>query len=389
MRLRQIVHFSSLAVLSLLLVQGLLAVAADSRPSSSPAWLPALRKSAWVFYIGTWGNPAIDSHWAGWRLRDRTQPNRFREPPYAIPSYVFPALGLYSSHDTSVLRHHCEQIHRAGIDAIVLEWLGSGAHEIPERGASSTFVDATLDLLLDAAAEFHLSVALQIQPYPDRSSASILRDIEHIHRVYANRTSILRIDGRPVVSIYDPHTIQHLEDAIEQSRADFPLFLLATICDKAHVYEALERGFDGVVSFFASENTVWAANISNWKFLAADAVERDLLFVPTVAPGFSERKTDPWGGASERMRRNGSYYERMWRAAIEANTPVVAINSFNSWFEGYTIEPAVQTDDFPWTADNWVEQGGQHDYMEMTRMYVEKYKAYIPTPSRAAEPETE
>ena len=42
-----------------------------------------------------------------------------------------------------------------------------------------------------------------------------------------------------------------------------------------------------------------------------------------------------------RDRENGGYYDRMFRAAVDASPDVVFITSFNEWGEGTQIEPAV------------------------------------------------
>jgi len=53
----------------------------------------------------------------------------------------------------------------------------------------------------------------------------------------------------------------------------------------------------------------------------------------------------PWNGVTTRDRKNGVYYDRMWKEALKssssASNRVVSITSFNEWHEGTQIEPAV------------------------------------------------
>jgi hypothetical protein len=231
MRLKQFAHFFFLLLLSILLLHHFVYASFSDSHSIRPK-PTTLRKSVWTLYLGMWGNPSIDKQWFSWRYPERGSSDRFYEPPFNIPSLLYPQLGLYSSHDRSVLRHHCSQMYSSGIDGIIFEWWGSEPQELREINANSENIDQTLDLLLSVASEFDITVGINIKGYPHRSAESICRDVHYIQTKYGNRTSLLKIEGKPVIFVYDPHTIENIERAVDWISHNSPAFLIATVCDK-------------------------------------------------------------------------------------------------------------------------------------------------------------
>lgn len=91
------------------------------------------------------------------------------------------------------------------------------------------------------------------------------------------------------------------------------------------------------------------------------------LFIPSVGPGFdwlllvSCRYDDlpvrPWNEKNTHSRENGEYYKQMWREAIQIESTLISITSFNEWHEGSQIEKAV-------------EKEGYEDYGEDPELYL-------------------
>lgn len=62
-----------------------------------------------------------------------------------------------------------------------------------------------------------------------------------------------------------------------------------------------------------------------------------------VWPGFDDYAVWGWGGGPRLMPRyNGQLYDFAWDWAIDNNLPIVQIATWNDWFEGTIIEPAVE-----------------------------------------------
>merc|ERR1712187_587447 len=69
--------------------------------------------------------------------------------------------------------------------------------------------------------------------------------------------------------------------------------------------------------------------------------QRGNKFIPAVGPGYDDTLIRPWNAQNVRPRRNGGYYDEMWRVATNLWPHAVSITSYNEWGEGTQIEPAI------------------------------------------------
>ncbi|OHT09898.1 glycoprotein endo-alpha-1,2-mannosidase [Tritrichomonas foetus] len=336
------------------------------------------RKQVFIEYFGAFGNPAIDKRWFSWRRKIYKYTSEYYEPPNHSPIQLFPRLGLYSSHDKTLLRHHCAMLYEIGVDNIVLQWKGANRTDDYEEPEYAGYTDETLKLLLDVASEFQLKVTVRIPLYESRSNESVFEDIVYLHKKYFNHSSYLKINEKPAVFIYDPHEINNLYLAIQQLKENsINCFFVGSINTKNHVGIAVEDGFDGVFTYFASEASTWCSNISHWKILKKDAKDRGIIFIPSVGPGYNDEKIDRWRNDNGRSREGGQYYDRMWKAAIETRPKFVVINSFNNWMETTAIEPVVEKQGFRFDDNIWSGSGTSGDsFMEMTKKWIDIFKGF-------------
>jgi hypothetical protein len=67
------------------------------------------------------------------------------------------------------------------------------------------------------------------------------------------------------------------------------------------------------------------------------------FYMSGVWPGFNDYAVWGWGGGPRLMPRyDGRLYDSTWDWVIDNNLPVVQIATWNDWFEGTIIEPAVE-----------------------------------------------
>ena len=59
------------------------------------------------------------------------------------------------------------------------------------------------------------------------------------------------------------------------------------------------------------------------------AKEHNLLFVPSVGPGYDDSFIRPWNIRNRKKRKDGEYYRLMWDDAIASIPDAVSITSFN------------------------------------------------------------
>jgi glycoprotein endo-alpha-1,2-mannosidase len=321
------------AIITLILLAGLV---------TSPSAESAVSSRLHAFYYPWYGTPEQDSVYIHWRhdvLGDGV--------PHTYPggddigADFYPLDGCYSSSDPEILNRQMHQLNQAGIGVISVSWLGIGSFE-----ASS------LDLLMDIAAENKIAVNFHLEPAVQTSIETVRDAIVYLIDTYRNHPAFYR-DTRNAPNglfyVYDSHTTPASQWArlltpagdltIRGTRWDTALLgLLLNESDKAFIEAS---GMDGAYAYFAVDGFTYGSTSANWPALVRWAESRDLLFVPSVGPGYRDQRIRPWNGRNWRDREAGGYYDCMFARAIAANPQLIGITSFNEWHEGTQIEPAM------------------------------------------------
>ena len=116
---------------------------------------------------------------------------------------------------------------------------------------------------------------------------------------------------------------------------------LALMVDEKHKRDILTAGFDGLYTYFATNGFSYGSTHRNWESIGTFCEDNNLLFVPSVGPGYVDTSVRPWNFQNTRNRINGKYYENALSAALQAKPHFISITSFNEWHEGTQIEMAV------------------------------------------------
>ncbi|MEQ2198194.1 hypothetical protein XENOCAPTIV_009225 [Xenoophorus captivus] len=155
-------------------------------------------------------------------------------------------------------------------------------------------------------------------------------------------------------SVLEAHMQQLRTAAIEQwakllkhtdssSIRDTPYdgIFIALLVEEKHKREILTAGFDGFYTYFATNGFTYGSTQRNWVSIKAFCDDNDLIFIPSVGPGYIDTSVRPWNFKNTRNRINGKYYETSLSAALESRPDFISITSFNEWHEGTQIETAV------------------------------------------------
>eukprot|EP01103_Thecamoeba_quadrilineata_P004887 TRINITY_DN14761_c0_g1_i2.p2 TRINITY_DN14761_c0_g1~~TRINITY_DN14761_c0_g1_i2.p2 ORF type:complete len:138 (-),score=9.85 TRINITY_DN14761_c0_g1_i2:18-431(-) len=126
--------------------------------------------------------------------------------------------------------------------------------------------------------------------------------------------------------------------------------------------------FDGFYTYFASKGFTEGANPEIWSQLKKFATEKNLLFVPSVGPGYDDTRVRPWNNENTQSRSNGLYYQNYLDAVLKVSPPYVSITSFNEWHEGTQIESCQPYD----TYQDYLPNSPTH-YLELTASFVDRY----------------
>jgi glycoprotein endo-alpha-1,2-mannosidase len=133
----------------------------------------------------------------------------------------------------------------------------------------------------------------------------------------------------------------------------------------------IEGGFDGAYPYDGFAPFKDGVVIDQWYGEIAGRFTRaGKVFVGTVCPGYLDNAAVPDGvneTAEAETRDHGSAatYDTLWRRAIDAEVPIIAVTSFNEWHEGSQIEPVGAT-------PNGVAAGRYRTYLEGPMQYIQR-----------------
>ena len=307
-----------------------------ARGAPSPVDLPPPAPVA-IFYYAWYGTPGVDGEWLHWAQGHQA-------PPKRIGSAFYPARGVYSSADASVVRAQMREIAAAGVATVVVSWWGPGSVE-----------DARLRPVAAAARAAGLGVALHVEPWEGRTPAAV-----------ADALRGLRSLGIRDVYVYDS-TKEADEDWRTALRGvqGFRVFANTPLPGKA-----LKGGFQGLYTY-----DVLVYDGSSFRRMCRSAHRLGLACAPSVGPGFDALRAT--GETRIRKRNRGRWYDHMWQAALRASPDVVTITSYNEWHEGTQIEPARASGGLYETYDGaWALRGRRAEtaYLDRTAYWVDQLR---------------
>ncbi|KAF3833617.1 hypothetical protein F7725_024821 [Dissostichus mawsoni] len=312
-----------------------------------------------------YGDPATDNkyiHWdhvlvPHWDPKIAASHAQGRHtPPEDIASSFYPELGPYSSRDPKVLESHMAQIEEAAAD---------------DHGEPS---EDLVPAVMDAAHRHSIKVAFHIQPYKGRTDQSMHDNIKYIIDKYVWKAwRLLQIQVQHGASpasfyVYDSY-LMPAESWADLLSPKGSHSIRGTPYDG--VFLALIR-FDGIYTYFASNGFSFGSSHQNWKAIKNFCDGNNLLFIPSVGPGYVDTAVRPWNNHNTRNRVNGRYYDTSLQAALSVRPEIVTITSFNQWHEGTQIEKAVPKKTVTRLYLDYQPNQPDH-YLVLTRQWAENY----------------
>ncbi len=311
-------------------------------------------KHVLAFYYGWYGTKDVSGEWRHWSAGgnpDEKEGGRRR-----IASAHFPENDVYDSTNVETIRRHLKLAQEAGINAFIVSWWGKDTHEEKNLLAMMDVIEKE---------KFPVRVSVYIEAIPDEKSENILPLLQYINKMFTQRKSYLRYDGKPVVFVYgraifpsvycvfegckeSPPERVDWTDAIKTIKKESPMFVVSdaiayTMFNKLNDIAAM--GFDGAHVYNPHLETNMKLNMAKtYKNFVKSARALKLLPAVTVIPGYDDR----WSGrkvASVTERKDGKLYGSLWDGAISSGSPWVLITSFNEWHEGSEIEPSTEYGD--------------------------------------------
>ena len=378
-------------------------LAAAAVAAAAAADCPRPKQEVHAFYYLWYGVPEEDGkylHWdhavlPHWREAEQAKYTHLEdytyEPPFFLHSPFYPALGPYSSKAPATLDAHFRMLAAAHVDAAVLSWTGR-----PDSDFVSDTQGVVTDRVVAAAARaaraHGVGAAIHLEPYHGRHPSTVREDLEYLVTNYGDllHTMPKRPCGEddhklPVVYVYDAYHNSHDDWAkllcpggeFSVRGTPFDVVAIATLLEEGETTLVEGGCFDGFYTYFATDGFTFGSSSRNWPKLSVWAREKNLHFSPSVGPGYNDTRIRPWNNAATRARRDGGYYEQMFRKAAASGADLVSITSFNEWGEGTQIEPSAlphDAQDDAQVATHLAYKQGPDQYLEITRKFAARFK---------------
>ena len=262
-----------------------------------------------------------------------------------------------------------EMLQGAGIGVLAFSWWGKNSYE-----------DRSLTTYLDIAKSYGIKIALHIEPF--YSGAEELKtQLDYLAVEYREHPALFLYKNKPFYYMYDSYKLK--VDAwkkvlqpsgalsVRNTSSDATFIGLWVHKDEEDFFA--RSGFDGFYTYFASDSFVYGSTSANWQELSEIADKNDMLFVPCAGPGYIDTRIRPWNDENKKNRNKGVYYEKMFRAAIDAQPDFIGITSFNEWHEGTQIEPAVPKSIKGYEYEDYGKNISPSFYLEKTKRLIEEY----------------
>lgn len=311
-----------------------------------------------AFYYAWYGNPKFDGKYIHWnhvqlphwdaKVAERYPQGRY-SPPDSIGSNYYPSLGPYSSRDPGVIEAHMQQLRTAAIGVIAVSWYPPKMAD--DNGQS---MDEFMPLILQVAHKYHIKVTIHIEPYKGRDEVTMFANVKYIVETYGEHPAFFKYrtsGGKllPLFYVYDSYLLNSeqwaklLKHTESSSIRDTPYdaVFIALLVEEKHKRDILTAGFDGIYTYFATNGFSYGSTQRNWESLRAFCEGNNLIFIPSVGPGYIDTSVRPWNFQNTRNRINGKYYETSLSTALQAKPDFISITSFNEWHEGTQIEMAI------------------------------------------------
>jgi hypothetical protein len=245
-----------------------------------------------------------------------------------------PSLGFYSSTDETTVRSHIRSMKYGGIRAGIASWWGQGH-----------WTDAAIPTLLKAArdegGDFRWALYYEREGNPttpgtNPTTTDITSDLTYIWNTIAQDDMYLRVNGRPVIFVYDDSTTT------------------AEGCDMAQRWvdarNAAPGNFYLDLKVFPSYSAC-AAQPENWhQYAPAKATDKQATHSFTVSPGFWK-----YGEQLPRLTRDPTVWAQNVADMRASNANFELVTTFNEWGEGTAVESATE----------WPTPSGQGTYLDV------------------------
>ena len=280
-----------------------------------------------------------------------------------------PFLGKYNSSDPLIADRHILLAKQHKIDFFTVSWIGKGDWIPPwdfddiDQNLQSGFLQAPRLPSFSFCLFYETKLVLDTANQAHKNFTEIfINDMVYASQQYFNHSSYLRVDGKPVLFIYDlPYLYENLSTPQAQTLFDtlrqqlvglhVNVYLVGDVGNQ--YYPPYLYSMDAVTSYFFSDvSKGWQQILEDanhyYPIWRSDMNSRGIKFIPDAYPGFDNTEHCKWENRSSEAKTlplDEIKFKEMLTTAInysDNSLKTVMITSWNEWMESTTIEPSME-----------------------------------------------
>ncbi len=273
-----------------------------------------------TFFYPWYQNPNTDGTWSQWNDLGHGVPgNWFSEYlPDPEPTKFDPANELYSSSNDSIIYWQLRKLAEAKQEVAISSWWGQ-THKT--NGAFRHIITDVMNRADNPYPNLRWAIYYEKEGFGNPPLSEIVGDLNYIKSNYATQKGYLKINGKPVVFVYNAaHSGSNPSEDLSrwsQARALTGFYVVM----KA---DPLNAGADPLAmdGWHEYAPAIRTNTKGNWWYF--------------VSPGF-------WlNNSAERLPRDPASFEAGVKAMVSSNVTWKLTETWNEWGEGSGVEPADQ-----------------------------------------------
>jgi hypothetical protein len=268
-----------------------------------------------AFHYPWYGNPGTSGRWVHWQDATHAPPRTWSAnfaPDYPDSTWN-PAVMLYDSNNTALLRWQDRLMARAGLDLAICSWWGRNTYE-----------DAALARAIRICKSLQWCIYYEQEGYTNPSVSQIVTDIRWIVDRLGPTRNYAKVDGKWLIFVYtayDEDAASRWRQAKQQLRASgYDVYINAAGSaspqnhpdpwDAIHIYDPTSRRTATRTAITGDDSA-------------------------SVSPGFWLIEQEPW------LSRDLNAFRAGWEqlGAEVQRSRFLLIETWNEWHEGTSIEP--------------------------------------------------
>ncbi|KAL7020396.1 hypothetical protein ACKWTF_011509 [Chironomus riparius] len=238
---------------------------------------------------------------------------------FQLDTVFYPRRGLYNystiEYAKAILKEHFQEIRMCGIGVIIICWEPNNE----KLNDLLPIVFHHVTSMNRESPQNELKIAIQIGNYQDRTIESIRNNIKFFVDNFTSNPSFFRVNSLkrhktlPLFYIKDAEQVKNWSKLLAKNGmitirdTNYDSLILAHLETKESKSIIRKSCFDGFYTSNASNGANYFSTFKNWEKLKKFAEMYDLIFVPTVSPGFHDASTKY--NPMRRFRVKGQYFE--------------------------------------------------------------------------------